>query len=636
MSRRFVHSSIAAVLVSVLLSLAGSQSAVAASHPAKFRCPHGGSVGSTCVAANATCNVRLKALYLERGLICVRRKLRRGGLAVQRAGGEYAVQANGQLSFAEAEQAFLAAGGHLPGVKVIPGAVALPEHADVTGPRFWIERFLSRLSAKQRRAVRSFLAPSARAAFTSDSYLTEEEPIIIAHIEALTGFHLPFTPVVQAGSATELGKTKGQANLGYAEPIYKNGRDAGCMVAILATQTKPGGEALDTEAHEITHCFQEAAAETEGQFAQLPPYYVEGYAEWAGDQVEQELILAFRYDAHSGKWITQPHKDLFTRSYDAFPLYDEVAQEAGGASLVWDGLVPLAREPGASGVYQYLKSATGENFERNLATNPILDADFGREWDLQGAGMEGSPEPFLETKSIDNGDSVTLAAPPRGSDRYLLDFEADLVKVSAPAPGALHLSDGRNLDVEPMTLCNLQEGCMCPDGTNPATEGGQMGAGAIAIWGEMGGTKVTLNGESKQEACGESAGKPPTASSGTGVKLNKPNAGVIASFSEKADCKSAGGTLTVHLAKNGGGQPLVITLPGFQSGVRKEFKFSAPANGGPVASYGSLTTNVDLTDEGEAPPAGGVAYNGNKFFVDATLFLGQAADGAFAVGAFSC
>jgi uncharacterized membrane protein len=638
------RATVVGALALVLAMLAGVSpaSATAKQKHASFKCPRGGHVGGVCAVPGAPCTTKQKRLYAERGLVCVRKKLKRGGLAVQRAGGEYAVQPNGQLGLAEAEQAFIAAGGTIPGVKPAAGDVALPPHADVTGPRIWIQRFLGRLKPRQRAAIKRELAGGAHAAFEKNTYLNEEEQILVPHLEAVTGVVLPTDPIVETGTVKELGKNPytGGGNGGYAEPEYVNGLYKNCHVVILEAEAKPGPNAINVEGHELTHCFQEFVAHTSAQMIALPPWYVEGYAEWGGDTMEQELLHNAKLDPLGAKWIVRPHTDLFTRAYDAFPLYDEVAEEAGGPfagpEIMWKEVAVLSKLSGSSAIYERLKALGGDEFERNLATNPILDGTLGKEWFFDGPGMEDSPRPEVPKKTLENGQAVTLGAPPRASDRDIVDIQSDLLRISGRAPGELHLSDGRNLEVEPTRLCNLEEGCMCPDGSDPATEGGQMGESVIATYGEMGGTTVTLTGESKQEACGEGSSGQSGGSGSAKVELKKPPSLTAFAKLTHVSCTATAGTLRVTLTQSSGGTPLTLTLPGYKQGQAHEFKFTAPSRGGPVATYGSLTTNQNLEEEGEAPPAGGASYNGSKFFLDATLFAAGANDGAFADGTFTC
>ena len=148
------------MIVALAVAAIGAAPRPALAGRAPFKCPRGGLAGNACLAPGAPCAARSRSLYAQRGLLCTRARLRRGGLALQREGGAFAVDTNGHVGLAEAEQAFIAIYGPLPGIKRIPGAVALPPGADVTGPRLWIRHYLARLTAPQRRAVERVLAPA--------------------------------------------------------------------------------------------------------------------------------------------------------------------------------------------------------------------------------------------------------------------------------------------------------------------------------------------------------------------------------------------------------------------------------------------------------------------------------------------
>ena len=111
----------------------------------------------------------------------------------------------------------------------------------------------------------------------------------------------------------------------------------------------------------------------------------------------------------------------------------------------------------------------------------------------------------LRKVDLENGASTTLGAPPRAADRAEVDLEADIVTIAGRPPAGFTSQMGERSTVTQTRLCNLQEGCRCPNGDNAAEEGGQKGPAVIAFWGEQNGNKVTLTGESLAEACKEQA-----------------------------------------------------------------------------------------------------------------------------------
>jgi hypothetical protein len=606
------------------------------------RCPAGQLAGGICLAIHAGCSARSHAIYSQRGLVCVHGRLREGGLAVQREGGAFAINAQGRVGLAEAEQAFIATVGPLPGVKPIPGAVALLPDADITGPRNWIRSYMPRLRPAQRRAVKRLLTPSreARASSEKNAVLSELEPTLIALIEQHTGVKLRFKPTVETGTATEL-TVKGKVAGGFADPVVGSGESqiVGCRVLILEKEVAEYTNAVRVEGHELTHCAQESQAGTIARWNALPRFFVEGYALWAGNELQIEVTGLADTDEGLDLWINDPLRDLFKREYDAGGLFDEVGEEVGDRAFPWTLLKPLVEAGSAGAMYSLLKADGEPTFERNLATNPLLAPELGQQWTFAGPGITpATAAPKLPQASIDDGDSATLGAPARASDRTELDLQADIVTIAGDAPGGLHLSDGRTLDVQPTRLCDLQEGCMCPDGSNPTSEGGQKGEATLAIWGRLSGEKVTLSGESLAEACGEHPASP-TSPSGAGgtIRLTNLQKQTIASFQASASCSIAGGTLTARLPKVGGGTPLVVTLPGFVGGQPREYTFTNPANGGGAARFPPYATDAPPNSPEEPANAGGAGYEGGTHvFLDATLFLSGGGGGGFAVGGFDC
>lgn len=642
--RRFVLLA-ATALPAAATFAAGAGPAVA--HRAPFKCPRGGLAGSTCVAAGAPCNAGSRALYAQRGLVCAHASLRRGGLAVQREGGAFAVEASGHVGLAEAEQAFIAIYRPLPGVKRVPGAVALPPGADVTGPRLWIRHYLPRLTPVQRRVVERVLATAhlAHAAKKKNTLLNELEPILIARIEQETGIKYRFKPVVYTGNAAELGKSsKGVPSGGYAEPLTGADHETitGCEVLVLESEASEYANAVRVLGHELTHCAQESVAGTIARFYSLPEYFIEGYALWAGDKLQEQIAGQTFNDPGLVAWVNDPFKDLYTRDYDGGGIYDEVADETGQGGYPWAILQPLIAAHSAAGIYSFLKSVGGADFEANLATNALLTPTLGQQWTFDGPGITPATEQAeLRKINLDNGASTTLGAPPRAADRAEVDLEADIVTIAGSAPGGLHLSDGRTLAVTQTRLCDLQEGCRCPNGDNPAEEGGQKGPAVIAFWGEQSGNKVTLTGESLAEACKEQAVNPPGGggASGTGVTLKKLSGATVADFSEAASCTLSGATVSARLSATSGGGSMIVKLTPVQAGHKAEFQFHDPAEGGSTAHYGSYETDTPLARSEEEGPAlaGDASYNGaQRFFIDTALFLPGAGDGAFAAGFFTC
>ncbi len=643
---------VAAVALSASLIVAAPGHGAAHHRPAK--CTTGGRTAGVCAVPNAPCVHADASIYAARGLVCRRGRLGKGGLAVQRDGGAFAVDAKGHVELPEAEQAFIAAFAPLSGVKPIPGAVDLAHESDLTGPLTWIEHYLPRLTPRQQRAVRKVLTRidtppqlpqgAARASLVKDELLDIEQPKLEERISALTGITLPFKPTVWAGTPADLTiDPKKGFNLGLADPVQApGGKVVGCKVRVLESLTESVPETLNTEGHELTHCFEFAAAGSVQKFNALPEFLVEGFAEWAGDQLEFEIKGVDDHDTRGESWVNNPWRSLFVREHDAFPLYDEMEEYLGGPSEVWKLLQPMVTAGSAKAVYEYLNATAGPDFQRDLATKSVFDPSLGEEWTFTGLGISTFTKPPLLTAVVGNGDSTTLGAAAYAGDRAKLRLDADVIDISGKAPGGVHLPEGSTIDPEPVRICIAPGGCTCPDGTDPTEADSERGVAIVAIWGQDTGNELTISGESKDAACAKHAGGggggPAPAGGGPAFRLKNINGGTIASFDSVASCSLKGGTLTAQLANLGGGKPLTVTLPGFTPGHPQQYSFTDPANGGPTVRWPPYASDaaVEPDEEGPASAAYGSYDGGEKFFLDAILFLPGAGGGGFTGGGFTC
>jgi hypothetical protein len=645
---------LAALALAIALAVAAPGHAAAHHRPRSAKCPAGGSTAGVCTVPRAPCVHADASIYAAHGLVCRGGRLAKGGLAVQRDGGAFAVDAKGHVELPEAEQAFIAAFAPLPGVKPIPGAVDLAHESDLTGPLTWIEHYLPRLTPPQQRAVRKVLTRidtppklprgAARASLVKDELLNIEQPKLEERISALTGITLPFKPTVWAGTPADLTiDPKKGFNLGLADPVQApGGKVVGCKVRVLESLTESVPETLNTEGHELTHCFEFAAAGTVQKFNALPEFLVEGFAEWAGDQLEFEIKGVDDHDTRGESWVDNPWRSLFVREHDAFPLYDEMEEYLGGPSEVWKLLQPMVTAGSAKAVYEYLNATAGPDFQRDLATKSVFDPSLGEEWTFTGLGISTFTKPPLLTAVVGNGDSTTLGAAAYAGNRAKLRLDADVIDISGKAPGGVHLPEGSTIDPEPVRICIAPGGCTCPDGTDPTEADSERGLAIVAIWGQDAGNELTISGESLEEACAEGVpASVPTPSGGSGgrVRFENVQGQTLASFESKATCSLSGATLIAKLANRGGGQPLTVTLPGFTPGhsIRLS-QFTDPAAGGPVVRYPPYTTDAPVIGgDGEPANAGDWGYDGGtRFSLAAILFLPGTETGGFADGSFNC
>ena len=585
---------------------------------------------TVCLRPGAACQKANQRTYARFGFVCVNRRLRLGGLAVQREGGVVAVGANGQVGLPAAEQAFIAMFGPLPGVKPISGAVDLSGVRSATGVVRWILLHRSQLSPAQRRVVDRVLnaARTARVA-KANPELSVLLAADVKEISALLGYRLPFAPSI---SSAKLPANKDGEVWGLATPLFTpSGRITGCAVKISNSILGDYPDLVNTVAHETTHCFQFAVAGTVSVFDALPSFVVEGYAEWAGNVIEEEVAhVHFDDGKWATAWVDDPFLSLAQRTYDAFAFYDDI--DSDGVSP-WALLRAMVGARSTPAIYALLHKIVGESFEPNLATNDLLSPSLGPRWTFSGPGLD-HPAPELRFESVDNGGSVSLAAPPLAADRARVDLQADIVTISGNAPGALRLSDGRTLDTTSTTLCLLQGGCRCPSGANPVDEGGSKGDAVIAIWGSTRGQAIKLTGESKDAACSH-APPPPPPPQQLVVKLHDyPQLGdPTREFDGHGSCTMQGSTLTVRLSQIPGGGQMTIVLPGYDPG---HFPMRWNFNQSGSASYDSISTVPVAQNSPGTTAAGGASYNGHDFFIDANMLSDDGSIGGIAGGLFAC
>jgi hypothetical protein len=385
---------------------------------------------------------------------------------------------NGTLSKATAMEAFVLAYGPLPGVHRPPGRKSRIE--DGTLAAEWIERYYSRLTARQKAVVRRRLGvrgsagahtastePAAHAADLYDPTFqpdTELTALAQSFVPTYTGLVDPgFSLQVVAGITDEVVKTK---DGGYVDAdalplakdgIWGSGQPTICRIRVMQAGLESDAAYLKfVIAHEVFHCFQ-FDIRADNAWTPLPLWIGEGTAEWAAMTVTQ---VPFSVGGDwLGQYIQTPQTPLFERSYDASGFWGHT-QDINGD--LWNRLPGIL----ASGKDDFTSfsnaGANTDDFLDSWGSSIVRPINGGPEWHMDSPiappGLKGLAPPFTE---IDG--SGVVSAPPFTMSIYRLVTPADTPLLHVQIDGPARLSPTENYtDLSDRWFCTLPDGCHCP------------------------------------------------------------------------------------------------------------------------------------------------------------------------------
>jgi hypothetical protein len=431
------------------------------------------------------------------------------------------VAADGTRSLDSALQLFAMAYGPIPGVDAPPDAGEV--HEGTLARRAVLARY-DQLTAEQQAAVDEWLAPDPDAPFvligpeddrgsTSNALaLHDGAGVLIAADEEEN-----LTPAQQAiqdattdyrfAIEAKIGAIPGPIKLSFpdivnpealadADGIWVNNVYTGCEIRWFKNGLADAAlNILLTAAHEVFHCFQAAAIQPRLTYLLAPDWYQEGGAEW----VSYVIAGAPQDTGFWTRYVDNPHKPLFARTYDAVGFW---------ADLDATGIDPWPRWKAIWAAYDNEPAwvATGGEADRFLdswASGWFRDPARGADWEMTGPGIPPGRN-VLESVSVSNGASATVQADPYTNAEYNANSAADVFVITGT--GHIRISD-RNID-EPQPMgqhfCTKPGGCTCPDGKPPpfpVTNLAQFFV--VAVTGGSSGANANITGISLEDACKE-------------------------------------------------------------------------------------------------------------------------------------
>ncbi len=389
------------------------------------------------------------------------------------------IQPDGTVTAATALQAFALAFGPLPGVTVPDGPLS-PIRSG-SGALRWLVGHWEEITAEQRaEAVRlvpelagAGAAPSAvrqpdrvAGATTSDVVATVRPPTYYAvlaqtmadEIEAQTHLHLDLTLIAHEGRTQ---KTTSLADTGvYNAQGGTTGAVARCVITISPTGAAQSGADLeDTLGHEVWHCYQGQIRGLAWYYAPpTPDWLIEGQAEWVGDAL-RPTAAAVGWE----KYVLQPEKALFTRSYDAIGFYAHLMQ---AQINTWDVLIPMLQADDNNGARFEASGALADQFLDTWASSYFREPAMGPAWEMEGPGLPASRGPVRLVLAAAEGQTQPFSAPAYANRVYAVSASAEIIVFTVQ--GHVRLGDPgfkQEYVLSGGSFCTKPDGCTCPPGT---------------------------------------------------------------------------------------------------------------------------------------------------------------------------
>ena len=246
---------------------------------------------------------------------------------------------------------------------------------------------------------------------------------------------------------------------GLAQPTFVNGVYSTCRVTIAADNPKNNAVIiLNTVGHEVFHCFEAAKAKTLAGWYTMGGWLIEGGAEWVGAD------LSFADGTEAGWWkkyLTNPSKSLFARTYDAIGFFAHLAETGTDPWSVF----PAMFTAGGNAAAFDASGANSDAFMDSWASGLFRDPSRGSAWDTDGPGITAD-EVTPMALNIANGDNAAVVAPRYANAEYAAFITAEVLIVQGS--GFVRLNDASTdiPEVTSSTFCTKPGGCgVCPDGT---------------------------------------------------------------------------------------------------------------------------------------------------------------------------
>lgn len=301
------------------------------------------------------------------------------------------------------------------------------------------------------------------------------------------------TIVLNATTGTELASA--------APTMTSTGAFTGdCTIRIQPRATTSGTETLlYVIAHEVFHCFQEAAAGSRQAWAGLPGWVVEGGAQWVG------VTIATPNDGNAlwwNKYLTAEIPLTFQK-YEAVGFWSHLDESGTDPWSVFRAVWAAAGTPAAFTA----SAANNPAFLESWASGLRRDRSLGPAWDTTGPYITSESQKPLTLKVPDRG-QVPAQDAAYANGLYLIDATADVLVFTAT--GTARLADG-TIDTTVLAgarFCRRPSGCSCPNLPNDIPPAPLLGKPVLALTGGTTGTSVVVGGVPLELHCEERAKRP--------------------------------------------------------------------------------------------------------------------------------
>lgn len=249
------------------------------------------------------------------------------------------------------------------------------------------------------------------------------------------------------------------ANLyGQADPDFTSGTYGGCTLTIDAINNTNPSLILNTVTHEVFHCFQAAAANSEAVWEDTGDWMIEGSAEWAAAILTPSPVDEAEWWK---EYLTEVQVPLFTRTYQAIGFFSHLAESGTDP---WSVFKKVFAADGSEAEFD-ASGANGDAFMSSWSSGFFRDPSRGAAWDTTGPGITGDKSTPI-TVPVANGDNKAFSAEPYSTAENQLAITADVVIMQGS--GFARLND-KATDIPMLTastFCTKTGGCgTCPDGT---------------------------------------------------------------------------------------------------------------------------------------------------------------------------
>ncbi len=228
-------------------------------------------------------------------------------------------------------------------------------------------------------------------------------------------------------------------------------------------------------AHEVWHCFEYRQEGTGANWETVGAWIQEGEADWVMDALDPGAVVEQKaWDLYTNT----PGTPYSQRDYDGVGVFGHQGDMAGDQTTVWDQLLPVV---GADIGHQdqaaltLLMSSGSNRYYSSWGSSYYEDSSHG-DWRMAGPSTPPTTGPAPDQQHINDGDIKDIASDAAYKAHPItIDGSADiLIIVLAAGYGEAHDQDfgmERTLtNTAPLALCQMSNGCKCPDGSAGASE----------------------------------------------------------------------------------------------------------------------------------------------------------------------